>query len=138
VSGTRSDDEFRVDVERRRMPMKQYNVVTASDQLERIPGLQGLLAGAGGGGNDQRGFGNSGDQILINGKRLSGKSNDIGSTLQRIQARQVVRIEVLVPQLGRVFRLRDSSHCRSAGGGRRGWNVIRDLTRERVLAYALQ
>ncbi len=74
-----------------------YNVVTARDQLERIPGLQELFENEnGGGGNDeQRGFGNSGDQILINGKRLSGKSNDIGSAMDRIQARQVVRIEVI-------------------------------------------
>jgi hypothetical protein len=70
----------------------RFNVITASDQLERIPGIQGLLGGGGGSG---RGFGNSGDQILINGKRLAGKTNDIGSTLERIQARQVVRIEVI-------------------------------------------
>ena len=69
-----------------------YNVVTARDQLERIPGLQEIFEG---GESDQRGFGNSGDQVLINGKRLSGKSNDIGSAMDRIQARQVVRIEVI-------------------------------------------
>ncbi|MES2626019.1 MAG: outer membrane beta-barrel protein [Pseudomonadota bacterium] len=69
-----------------------YNVVTARDQLERIPGLQEIFDG---GQDDQRGFGNSGDQVLINGKRLSGKSNDIGSAMDRIQARQVVRIEVI-------------------------------------------
>src|SRR5690554_215514 len=50
----------------------RYNVVTARDQLERIPGLQGVLDG--GAGGRQRGFGNSGDQVLINGKRLSGKT----------------------------------------------------------------
>ncbi|MES2605627.1 MAG: TonB-dependent receptor plug domain-containing protein, partial [Pseudomonadota bacterium] len=69
-----------------------YNVVTARDQLERIPGLQEVFNQ---GGEDERGFGNSGAQILINGKRLSGKSNDIGSAMDRIQARQVVRIEVI-------------------------------------------
>ncbi len=69
-----------------------YNVVTARDQLERIPGLQDIFDG---GDADQRGFGNSGDQVLINGKRLSGKSNDIGSAMDRIQARQVVQIEVI-------------------------------------------
>jgi hypothetical protein len=69
-----------------------YNVVTARDQLERIPGLQEIFEG---GNNNQRGFGNAGDQVLINGKRLSGKSNDIGSAMDRIQARQVVRIEVI-------------------------------------------
>jgi hypothetical protein len=69
-----------------------YNVVTAGDQIERIPGLQEVLEQD---GEDERGFGNAGAQILINGKRLSGKSNDIGSALERIQARQVVRIEVI-------------------------------------------
>lgn len=68
-----------------------YNVLTARDQLERIPGLQEIFEND----NDQRGFGNSGDQVLINGKRLSGKTNDIGSAMDRIQARQVVRIEVI-------------------------------------------
>src|SRR5690606_38861261 len=59
--------------------------------LERIPGVQGLLDG----GDGQRGFGSSGDQVLINGRRLSGKSIDIGSTVGRIQDRQVDRIEVI-------------------------------------------
>ena len=74
----------------------QYNVVTARDMLERIPGIQDLLEG--GDGEDfggQRGFGNSGDQVLINGKRLSGKFIDIGSTVSRIQARQVAQVEVI-------------------------------------------
>ena len=69
-----------------------YNVVTAGDQLERIPGMQEVLEES---GEEERGFGNAGAQILINGKRLSGKSNDVGSALERIQARQVLRIEVI-------------------------------------------
>ncbi|HEY0963618.1 MAG TPA: TonB-dependent receptor [Pseudomonadales bacterium] len=69
-----------------------YNVVTAGDQLERIPGMQEVLEQ---GGEEERGFGNAGAQILINGKRLAGKSNDVGSALERIQARQVLRIEVI-------------------------------------------
>lgn len=68
----------------------QYNVITASDMLERIPGIGGLMRGGGG-----RGFGSSGSQVLINGKRLSGKSIDVGSTLGNIQARQVEQIEVI-------------------------------------------
>ena len=70
----------------------QFNVVTASDQLDRVPGLQDILNS---GGEDQRGFGSDGDQVLINGNRVSGKSNDVGSVLDRIQARQVLQIEVI-------------------------------------------
>jgi hypothetical protein len=44
---------------------------------------------------DKRGFGSGGDQVLINGKRISGKSNDISSAMQRIQASVVSRIEVI-------------------------------------------
>lgn len=69
----------------------QYSVVTAEDQISRIPGIQDLLDG----GSDDRGFGSDGDQILINGSRISGKSNDVGSVLERIQARQVLQIEVI-------------------------------------------
>lgn len=73
-----------------------YNVVTARDMLERIPGIQDLLDGGfEGASGGQRGFGNSGDQVLLNGKRLSGKFIDIGSTVSRIQARQVEQIEVI-------------------------------------------
>jgi len=70
----------------------QFNVVTASDQLDRVPGLQDILNS---GGEGQRGFGSDGDQVLINGNRVSGKSNDVGSVLDRIQARQVLQIEVI-------------------------------------------
>lgn len=72
----------------------EYNVISARDMLDRIPGIQGLLGGGGFGGGG-RGFGSSGDQVLINGKRLSGKFNDVGSTVGRIQARQVRQIEVI-------------------------------------------
>lgn len=71
-----------------------YNVITANDMLERIPGVEGLGRGGGFGGG-RRGFGSSGDQVLINGKRLSGKSIDVGTTLGNIQARQVERIELI-------------------------------------------
>jgi len=70
----------------------QFNVVTASDQLERVPGLQDVLNG---GGDGQRGFGSDGDQVLVNGNRVSGKANDVDSVLDRIQARQVLQIEVI-------------------------------------------
>lgn len=77
--------------------------VTVIDILNRIPGIQDVvkLNGNGGGGFaggqqvERRGFGSTGDQILINGERLAGKTNDTAATLQRIQARQVERVEVI-------------------------------------------
>ncbi|HCX15239.1 MAG TPA: hypothetical protein DGZ24_07975, partial [Rhodospirillaceae bacterium] len=70
----------------------QFNVISAEDLLRRIPGVQDLMNFREYG---ERGFGSTGAQILINGQRLSGKSNDIQSALERIQARQVYRIEVI-------------------------------------------
>lgn len=75
----------------------KYQAVTAADLLRWVPGGAELIPDSGRRNDDQqkRGFGSSGDQVLINGKRLSGKSNDIGSALQRIQANVVERIEVI-------------------------------------------
>ena len=76
---------------------EQYRPITALDMLRWIPGTADIVPqdGSGGGGNQQRGFGSGGDQILINGKRLSGKSNNISSALARIQAEAVIRVEVI-------------------------------------------
>ena len=70
----------------------QFSVISADDLLRRIPGVQDLLDFDESG---ERGFGSTGAQVLINGQRLSGKSNDVQSALERIQARQVLRIEVI-------------------------------------------
>ena len=71
-----------------------FNPVTVEDILKRIPGLQDVLADAQV-ATTQRGFGSSGAQILFNGRRLSSKSMTVGSAVQRIQAGQVQRIEVI-------------------------------------------
>ena len=74
----------------------QYRPVTALDMLRWVPGVADIVPSEGdGGGGGQRGFGSDGDQILLNGKRLSGKSNDIASALARIQADAVARVEVI-------------------------------------------
>ena len=76
-----------------------FKPITAEDILNRIPGVQDLFkeGGFGPGGNkdEKRGFGAEGDQILFNGRRLSSKTVSVASALQRIQAAQVVRIEVI-------------------------------------------
>lgn len=80
----------------------RYEPISALDMLRWIPGTSDIIptrrfggGGGGGGGGQERGFGSGGDQVLIDGKRLSGKSNDISSAMQRIQARSVDRIEVI-------------------------------------------
>ena len=75
-----------------------YQTVNAADMLRWVPGGAALLPDSNRGrrdNEDKRGFGSGGDQVLINGKRISGKSNDIGSAMQRIQSSIVSRIEVI-------------------------------------------
>ncbi len=83
----------------------KYEPVTLLDMLQRVPGVQAILdsnrsggnggGGTGRGGQQERGFGSGGDQILINNRRLSGKANNISDTLQRISALQVQRVEII-------------------------------------------
>jgi len=76
---------------------ESYQTVSAADMLRWVPGGAALLPDNRRRRNqpEKRGFGSGGDQILINGKRISGKSNDISSAMQRIQASIVSRIEVI-------------------------------------------
>ncbi len=96
----------------------EYEPVTAQDMLNRIPGVSsggggggpggfsggrggppgGFSGGGGrsGGGRGGRGFGGGGgNEILINGKRTAGKSNQTSGQLDRITADQVDRIEII-------------------------------------------
>ena len=81
----------------------EYAPVTLIDMLQRVPGVQEILnrnrqqrnSGGGASSRGSRGFGSGGDQILIDGKRLAGKSNNIDDTLGRISAEQVERIELI-------------------------------------------
>lgn len=72
----------------------RYDVLTATDILRRIPGASAVLNMAEA-TEAERGFGSSGDQILINGRRIAGKSNEIMSVLGRIQASLVERVELI-------------------------------------------
>jgi len=69
----------------------QYNPVTASDMLDRIPGVDVGRGGRGGGG---RGLGTGGN-LLINGQRIAGKDNSPRDQLDRITAEEVQRIEII-------------------------------------------
>lgn len=82
---------------------QKYAPVTLLDMLQRVPGVPEILnnnrqqrRGGGGAQNrGERGFGSGGDQILIDGKRLAGKANNIDDTLQRISASQVEKVELI-------------------------------------------
>jgi len=67
----------------------QYNPRTALDMVTRIPGfsIQGDDDGS-------RGFGQANGNVLINGQRVSGKSNGAEAALGRISASKVERIDL--------------------------------------------
>ena len=75
----------------------RYNAVTLTAMIRYIPGGEMILNrrfGPGGGGNF-RGFGYNDSQVLLNGRRMSGKINNMSTALARIQASQVERIELI-------------------------------------------
>lgn len=74
----------------------EFNALTARDIMRRIPGVTSLVKYVSPLQlQEKRGFGSSGDQVLINGKRLTGKTNQIQAALERIDASRVERIEVI-------------------------------------------
>jgi outer membrane receptor for ferrienterochelin and colicins len=75
----------------------QYKPVTLHDMLRSVPSTAALLAQADEelAGRRVRGFGSDGDQILIDGKRIAGKTNSLGLQLKRIQASTVQHIELI-------------------------------------------
>ena len=52
----------------------QFQPVSVNDMVSRIPGIGLALGGGGGGGG--RGLGGGAGEILINGQRITGKSNE--------------------------------------------------------------
>lgn len=74
---------------------EKYDTVSAEDMVRRVPGTGPILDALNlNQQQQQRGFGSSGDQILLNGKRFAGK-NQILSALKRIQSVNVLRIELI-------------------------------------------
>lgn len=72
------------------------NVLTARDMVRRIPGSEAEVPQRRRGrGSQRRGLRDKTDSVLINGKKLIGKSNDADDFLRRLPASMVVRIEVV-------------------------------------------
>ncbi len=61
----------------------------AMDMVGNIPGFE-ITSSSG-----ERGFGQARQNVLINGRRVSGKANDAATALGRITAESVVRIEIV-------------------------------------------
>lgn len=68
---------------------ERYAPKTALDMVRQIPGFT-LRSQV-----ERRGLGDATENVLINGKRISGKSNDAITALGRISASDVTRIEVV-------------------------------------------
>ena len=66
--------------------------VTAADILDVIPGARPILSKVGGGG---RGLNNNAQLVLLNGKPISAKRNDVKDVLQRIPASSVQRVDLI-------------------------------------------
>ncbi len=74
---------------------QQWNPVTVADMIDRIPGITvALETNTSNRNQNDRGLG-SGENILINGQRLSGKDNEARDQLARIAFEQVERIEII-------------------------------------------
>ena len=67
----------------------RYAPRNALDMLEQVPGF--VIREA----EEQRGLGQATGNVLINGQRISGKSNDVLAALSRIPAGNVTRIEIV-------------------------------------------
>ena len=83
------DDTIRYDKDY----FERYAPANAEDMLRRVPGVSIILDAA----KDiqERGFGSGGDQILLNGRRMPGKQSDVLTTVRRIPAADVERVELL-------------------------------------------
>jgi outer membrane receptor for ferrienterochelin and colicins len=67
----------------------QFAPRTAYDMLSRVPGF-GIKEE-----DEERGLGEATGNVVINGQRISGKSNDVVTELTRIPAANVERIEIV-------------------------------------------
>ncbi|MEM0986338.1 MAG: hypothetical protein AAGJ32_08835 [Pseudomonadota bacterium] len=68
---------------------ERFSPVTALDMVEQVPGFSIDRV------EQSRGLGQASSNVLINGERLSGKSNDAVAVLGRIPAERVLRIELV-------------------------------------------
>ncbi|MDX2143077.1 MAG: TonB-dependent receptor [Rhodospirillaceae bacterium] len=98
-----------------------YSPITAKDMLEHVPGVVGVTTIAAQNlKEDRRGLRSNTDQILINGKRVTGKDGDSQAYLEKLPSTRILRIEVI---LGNVKEL-------DAEVGVRVINLVTDDTKK--------
>ncbi|MGI9250243.1 MAG: TonB-dependent receptor plug domain-containing protein [Pseudohongiellaceae bacterium] len=103
----------------------QYEPFSVNDMLDRIPGINSARRG---GNSGQRGLGLGEGQILINGRRITGKSNEGNSQLSRIPAEDVRHIEII----------RGTSGDLAVRGGGQVINVVlREAESRRAVTFEL-
>ena len=71
----------------------EFSPVNVNDMMDRIPGISLAMNNRGGG--NRRGLGAGENEILINGQRQTGKSNEGRDQLSRLSADQVDYIEII-------------------------------------------
>jgi hypothetical protein len=67
----------------------RFKPLTALDMLKQVPGFSIREA------TQERGLGQATGNVLINGQRISGKSNDALTELSRVPAKNVIRIDIV-------------------------------------------
>lgn len=72
----------------------EYAPLTVNDMVNRIPGIELILGSSSSSSGGDRGLGSSA-QILVDGKRLAGKSNEASEQLNRIAANEVDYIQII-------------------------------------------
>lgn len=73
----------------------EFSPVSVNDMVDRIPGISLALNRRGRDNRNGRGLGSGEGEILINGQRITGKSNQGRNQLSRISADQVAYIEII-------------------------------------------
>ena len=107
----------------------QFNPQNALDMVRRVPGFAILSDDSG-----KRGFGEARGNVLIDGQRVSAKSNGAEAALGRIAVARVVRIEVLdgaqtdIPGLsGKVVNVVTDGKAALDGSWRYKWRIRENL-----------
>ena len=99
----------------------RYAPVTAFDMLENVPGFD-----VDDGDSETRGFGGAAGNVVVDGARISSKSESTSDVLRRIPASNVARIEIIRGQVGGLdLRGQNvvANVIRSSNSGSGAWSV---------------